>query len=129
MIHVTGAFQQLKEDWEYDFTQIDALMEQPFRYGKGGKLQISESHKKLADLDPDLALAQVVNQLDDFLKNRDWDATLSQRKQAIEAFMTQYGTRSFQEDYKTIEEFLDEYYSGGLKTSMNSMSSLSAFTS
>jgi len=45
--------------------------------------------------------------------------------------MIQYGTKSLTagDRYKTIEEFLDDYYSGGLRTSMNSMSSLSAFTS
>ena len=128
---VSGAFPSAKEDWEYDFTQIDALTTSPFRYGKGGQLQVSDAHKKLATIDPDLALAQVVNQLDDFLKNRDLDWSLNKRKQAIEAFMTQYGTEAstFQNRYKTIEEFLDDYYSGGLRTSMNSMYSLSAFTS
>ena len=114
---VSGAFPSRKQDWEYDFTQIDALMEQPFRYGKGGKLQISESHKKLAQINPDLALAQVVNQLDDFLINKNLNWTLSTRKQAIEEFMKQYGTQALTAGarYNTIEEFLDDYYSGNFK--------------
>ena len=73
----------------------------------------------------------MITSLDDFLKNRDWDVSLSKRKQAIEAFMTQYGTQAFKNNYKTIEEFLDAYYSGGLRTSMllPSISTFTPFTS